>query len=354
VVQETDGNGITQVSSVLGDDELLAQARSGAVSYYLEDGQGNVRLLTDGNGAITDRYTYDAYGNLLSSQGTTVNPYRYTGQQLDSLTGLYDLRARYYDPTSGRFLSRDTAGIDVSNPVEVNRYSYAQDDPINLIDPSGHGEEEEEGGLYAIILGAVRTAGAGVGRLIPRLTEEEIAILLAGLGALGLRFLLQWLATHTVTLPRAATQAATATPSSDCPADPNEADYDQYPGVHGLVRGPSNDGGTQPCHINAEVGVKFESSTNLHLNYIGGGEYTSNGTAIGTCNDEFDCVAASVVSSVLGTILGKKALVKPSQKQTAITQAVQWFYDELWPRLLALKNYTPGAWKGTPTPLPTP
>src|SRR5579885_2722424 len=164
VVQETDGNGVTQASSVLGDDELLAQTRGGAVSYYLEDGQNNVRLLTDGNGAVTDRYCYDAFGNLLSSQGATVNPYRYTGQQLDSLTGLYDLRARYYDPTSGRFTSRDTASLDFSNPVELNRYSYAEENPVDLVDPSGHGEEEEEGGLYVIIVGAVRTVGAGVGR----------------------------------------------------------------------------------------------------------------------------------------------------------------------------------------------
>src|SRR5579885_3900506 len=74
VVQETDGNGVTQASYVLGDDELFAQTRSGAVSYYLEDGQGSVRLLTDANGAITDSYTYDAFGNTLTSQGTTVNP----------------------------------------------------------------------------------------------------------------------------------------------------------------------------------------------------------------------------------------------------------------------------------------
>ena len=65
-------------------------------------------------------------------------PTGYDGQQFDSLTGLYDLRARYYDPTTGRFLSRDTASIDFSNPVELNRYSYAEDDPVNLTDPSGH------------------------------------------------------------------------------------------------------------------------------------------------------------------------------------------------------------------------
>jgi RHS repeat-associated protein len=166
VVLETDGNGVPQASYVLGDDELLAQARSGAVSYSLSDGQGSVRLLTDANGAITDSYTYDAYGNLLSSQGATVNPYRYTGQQLDSLTGLYDLRARYYDPTVGRFLSRDTAGIDVSNPVEVNRYSYAEENPVNLTDPSGHAAFAERSLLSflltSIVVGAEIGLAAGV------------------------------------------------------------------------------------------------------------------------------------------------------------------------------------------------
>ena len=104
---------------------------------YLYDRRSSVRALTDGNGSITASYTYDAFGNLLSSTGSTINPYRYTGQQFDSLTGLYDLRARYYDPTSGRFLSRDTASIDFNNPVEVNRYSYAEENPVNVTDPSG-------------------------------------------------------------------------------------------------------------------------------------------------------------------------------------------------------------------------
>jgi len=66
VMLEIDGNGVTQASYVLGDDEILAQTRGGAVSYYLDDGQGNVRLLTDANGAITDSYSYDAFGNALT------------------------------------------------------------------------------------------------------------------------------------------------------------------------------------------------------------------------------------------------------------------------------------------------
>jgi RHS repeat-associated protein len=97
-----------------------------------------VRLLTNNSGAITDRYTYDAFGNLQSSSGSTINPYLYTGQQFDSLTGLYSLRARSYDPTNGRFLSRDTAEPTMI-PGDLNRYSYVDNNPVNFTDPSGHG-----------------------------------------------------------------------------------------------------------------------------------------------------------------------------------------------------------------------
>jgi RHS repeat-associated protein len=185
VVLETDGSGATQASYVLGGDELLAQTRGGTTSYYLDDGQGNVRLLTTSSGAITDRYTYDAFGNLLSSTGSTINSYRYTGQQFDSLTGLYDLRARSYDPANGRFTSRDTASINFSNPVELNRYSYAQENPVNFTDPSGHGEEEVALIDESILATAVGR-GATVGGII--LTGEEIEALIGAL--LGVLLLL--------------------------------------------------------------------------------------------------------------------------------------------------------------------
>ena len=294
---ETNGSGIPQASYVLGNDALLAQTRGGTTSYYLDDGQGSVRDLTNSSGLITAATPMMPFGNLQSSTGGPVNPYLYTGQQFDSLTGLYDLRARYYDPTTGRFTSQDTAGIDFSNPVELNRYNYAQENPVNFTDPSGH-DAVEEGELYATILGAARTIGAGIGRVIPGLTEEEIAILLAGLGgALGLWFLLHWLATHALALPRSGAISATPTPSSACPDFSEEADYDVYPSVHGLVRGLSTDRGTPACHINAEVGYKFQPApeqqlTNLHIHYTSVGEFTSNGTPIGTCNDSLTAALA--------------------------------------------------------------
>jgi RHS repeat-associated protein len=139
VVLETDGSGATQASYVLGNNQVLAQTRDGVPSYYLDDGQGSVRTLTNSSGTITNQYTYDAFGTLQSSTGSTLNPYRCSGQQFDALIGLYDLRARYYNLASGRFLSRNTAGMDLSNPVELNCYSSVQDNPIKLPESSGSG-----------------------------------------------------------------------------------------------------------------------------------------------------------------------------------------------------------------------
>jgi RHS repeat-associated protein/uncharacterized repeat protein (TIGR01451 family) len=137
VVLETDTSGTPLATYLLGDDELIAQERDGSVSYYLHDGQGSVRALADASGTVTDHYRYDSYGDA-EHIGSTVNPYQYTGQQFDALTGLYSLRARYYDPNTGRFLSRDRAAIVIHDPVELNRYAYARSNPIRYSDPSGY------------------------------------------------------------------------------------------------------------------------------------------------------------------------------------------------------------------------
>ena len=142
VLLETNGSGAAQSSYVLGGSELLSQNKIGGtgISYLLHDGQGSTRALADGSGNLrsSELYTYDAFGNLISDQTNPATSYLYTGQQFDVLTSLYSLRARYYNPGDGKFLSRDTVSIDPGNPVELNRYSYAINNVINRIDPSGH------------------------------------------------------------------------------------------------------------------------------------------------------------------------------------------------------------------------
>ncbi len=137
VVLESDGSGTPLTSHTLANTRLLSQRQNNITNYYLSDGQGSVRSLTDTTGVVTDTYTYTAFGELYNSTGTTDNAYLYTGQQFDDLTGLYSLRARYYNPALGRFQSRDTYSINYNDPTELNRYAYVANNAINLTDPTG-------------------------------------------------------------------------------------------------------------------------------------------------------------------------------------------------------------------------
>jgi RHS repeat-associated protein len=96
-----------------------------------------VRFLTNASGTITDTYTFDAFGMLIASTGTTPNPYLYSGGRFDSNLSLYHLRARYYNPLTGRFETMDPYVGNIANPVTLNKYTYALGDPVNQVDPSG-------------------------------------------------------------------------------------------------------------------------------------------------------------------------------------------------------------------------
>jgi len=106
-------------------------------SFYGYDGHGSVRFLTDSTGAITDTYDYDAFGNPISSTGTTPNNYLFAGEQFDLALGIYYNRARYYDQRQGRFWTMDTNEGENREPISLHKYIYAGADPINRVDPSG-------------------------------------------------------------------------------------------------------------------------------------------------------------------------------------------------------------------------
>ncbi len=137
VLAELDSNGNEKCYYTRGI-EIISQERSGNISYYLTDGHGSVRQLADSTGAVTDTYIYDAWGNLISSTGTTENSYLYCAEQLDSTTGLYYLRARYMNPTTGTFISMDTYQGSIFEPVSLHKYLYANANPVMYNDPSGY------------------------------------------------------------------------------------------------------------------------------------------------------------------------------------------------------------------------
>ena len=111
-------------------------------SYYLYDGLGTVRALADENGAITDTYTYSAFGEMLNSisnfTSPTANLYLFTGEQYDSDLEMYFLRARYMDPSKGRFYNMDTFEGRSQDPITLHKYLYANANPVTYTDPSGY------------------------------------------------------------------------------------------------------------------------------------------------------------------------------------------------------------------------
>ena len=149
VLAELDSNGNEKCYYTRGT-EIISQDRNGAISYYLTDGHGSVRQLTDSTGTVTDTYVYDAWGNLISSTGNTENSYLYCGEQLDSTTGLYYLRARYMNPETGTFITQDTYAGTIFDPTSLHKYLYANADPVMNIDPSGYNSIAESNAAMAI------------------------------------------------------------------------------------------------------------------------------------------------------------------------------------------------------------
>jgi RHS repeat-associated protein len=128
------GNVLARYTASQNIDEPLAELRSGTTTYYSQDGLGSVTSLTTSAGALGDPYTYDSFGEVAGSTGSIANRFQYTGREFDSETGLYYYRARYYDPSAGRFLNEDPLRYFAGG---VNFYTYVGQNPVNLADPFG-------------------------------------------------------------------------------------------------------------------------------------------------------------------------------------------------------------------------
>lgn len=178
IVYESNGAGAGVASYSFGAGEPL-QRLGGTPSYYLQDGLGSIVGLTDAAGAETDRYRYDAWGVRTLSAGTTPNPFGYRGQWSDGASGFLYLRARYFMPQLGRFLTRDTAAFRVDDPVDLNRYLYAAANPINSYDPTGHADAIEYGLIAGPSSENATIEGYFVGRRAESLLSCALDVMLA-------------------------------------------------------------------------------------------------------------------------------------------------------------------------------
>jgi RHS repeat-associated protein len=157
VVEESlDLNAFSDVRYTYGDDLVAQHRRIDATttnsSTYHYDGIGSTRQLTDVEGAVTDTYVFEAFGELENSTGFTTNRYLFTGEQFDPNLGFYYLRARYYSPVIGRFSTMDSFPGVMFEPMTLHRYLYGNGNPANVIDPSGNFGISD-------VVGAVRVAG---------------------------------------------------------------------------------------------------------------------------------------------------------------------------------------------------
>jgi RHS repeat-associated protein len=146
VIAETDSAGTITAFYVHGNG-LISRVLPGGTTYcYHYDSRGSTIALTDATQTIIDAYAYDTFGNINTRTGSTSNPFSYLGRYgiIDDGNGLYNIRARYYDPDIGKFITKDPLTGKDSDTQSLNRYVYAINNPIRLIDVSGLSAREGE------------------------------------------------------------------------------------------------------------------------------------------------------------------------------------------------------------------
>ena len=143
-----------ETTTYLYGHDLLAEETT-AWAWHLNDGLGSVRQLTDGAGQVLAAQGYTPFGVLLWYEGSAASAYGYTGEQEDASTGLVFLRARYYDPGMGRFISKDPFPGYVREPQTLNLYVYVANNPLGRVDPAGLQGEDWLYHLSAFITGGL-------------------------------------------------------------------------------------------------------------------------------------------------------------------------------------------------------
>ena len=116
----------------------VASITGSSIRYFHKDHLGSTSAVTDGSGNIMETADYKPFGGLRDYSGTVTTQYKFTDQEFDPESGLYNYNARFYDPALGRFISPDSIVQGPFSPQTLNRYSYVGNNPLMYVDPSGH------------------------------------------------------------------------------------------------------------------------------------------------------------------------------------------------------------------------
>lgn len=139
LLMEKDAGGTAKAWYVYGVGLVARQDAAGNYSIYHYDRRGSTVALTNAAGTVTDTYSYDPFGKLTASTGSTVQPFKYNGRDgvMTDANGLYYMRARYYNPTIKRFINMDSLLGSMEDSQSLNRYAYVNGNPVDSVDPFG-------------------------------------------------------------------------------------------------------------------------------------------------------------------------------------------------------------------------
>ena len=133
--------GVDTKNIFLGSAQV-ASITNGKIVFYHNDHLGGTNVISDAAGVVKELIEYDPFGSFSKHEkygsSEEVARFYFTGKKMDDESGLYYYGARYYDPSLGRFITPDTLVQNPGNPQTLNRYSYCGNNPVNMIDPTGH------------------------------------------------------------------------------------------------------------------------------------------------------------------------------------------------------------------------
>ncbi len=133
---EADGNNVITKYYIHGAGLLAMVTPANAVYTYHFNAVGSTVAMTDSTQVMVNKYAYDPFGNVVNQVEAVSQPFKFVGQYgvMTEPNGFYYMRARYYDPEVGRFISEDPSGFEGG---DVNLCAYASNNPVLLIDPLG-------------------------------------------------------------------------------------------------------------------------------------------------------------------------------------------------------------------------
>ncbi|SPD72324.1 hypothetical protein PITCH_A1290001 [uncultured Desulfobacterium sp.] len=136
LLAETDNNDVITKYYIHGQGLLAMVTASGQIYCYHFNATGSTIAMTDSSQNVVNSYAYTPFGEIASQQETVAQPFKYVGQHgvMAEPNGLLYMRNRYYDSSTGRFISEDPSGFGGG---DVNLYVYCNNNPVLLVDPTG-------------------------------------------------------------------------------------------------------------------------------------------------------------------------------------------------------------------------